>query len=139
MFSRNDPPQKPAAGKSVIQPETKATRSYIAAEVSIRGNVSCSGDLQFDGTIEGDLDCRDLTAGQGATIDGTVLVTKLSLNGKISGMVEAESVHLGPTAQMFGDITYGSLAIDEGATFEGSLNRRRTTADEKITVLRRPS
>lgn len=139
MFSRKDPPQKPATAKTTDRPDTKTTRSYIAAEVSIRGNVSCSGDLQFDGTIEGDLDCRDLTAGQGATIDGTVRVTRLSLNGKISGMVEAESVHLGPTAQMFGDITYRSLAIDEGATFEGSLNRRRTTADEKITVLRHPS
>ena len=89
--------------------------------------------------MEGDLDCRDLTAGQGAIIDGTVRVTKLSLNGQISGTVEADSVHLGPTARMFGDITYRSLAINEGATFEGSLNRRHTTVDEKVTVLRRPN
>ncbi len=139
MFSRNGPPQQPATGKSTGQPDTRTTRSYIAAEVSIQGNVSCSGDLQFEGTITGDLDCMDLTAGQGATINGTVRVTKLSLNGTISGFVEAESVHLGPTARMHGDIVYRSLSIDEGATFEGNLDRRRSATDDKVTVLRRPS
>ena len=150
MFSRNDPPQ-PQAGTG--QPDTTVTHSYIAAEVSIEGSLSCRGNLRFDGTIKGDLDCKDLTAGPHAIIDGTVHATRLSLNGKISGFVEAESVHLGPDAEMFGDIVYRSLSIDEGATFEGNLRRRSAATDDSatenpatenpatkhnITVLRRP-
>ncbi len=133
MFSRNDPSKPPTPE---TKPDVATKRSYIAAEVSIQGNVSCTGDLQLDGTIKGDLDCESLHTGPEAAIDGTVRVNKLLLNGTISGQIEAKSVQLGPSAQMHGDIVYESLAIDEGATFEGNLNRRRAPTDDKVTVLR---
>ena len=139
MFSRNEPPQQqPKAEKATPSPTSGVKYSYIGPDVSIDGNLSCAADLQFDGTINGDLDCRNLAVGDNAAIAGTVRVTSLSLNGSISGLVEAESVHLGAKAKLDGDIVYSSLAIDEGAMFEGNL-RRRTAAitDEKVTVLHR--
>ncbi len=137
MFSRNGPPQQPNLDKATDQSARTDKKSYIAADVSIKGDLSCAADLQFDGAITGDLDCRNLSAGQGAKIEGTVRVNNLTLYGAISGLVEAESVHLGNHAQMLGDIVYSSLAIDEGATFEGNL-RRRSPSTDKVTVLHRP-
>ncbi len=138
MFSRNDPPQPAKADKAKAPTPGPTKRSYIGPDVSIQGNLSCAADLQFDGTIDGDLDCLNLTVGDRATIVGKVRVTSLTLNGSISGFVDAQSVHLGANAKLDGDIAYNSLAIDEGAMFEGNLRRRSSAStDDKVTVLHR--
>ena len=138
MFSRNGTPPKHKVAK-VSGPATRTTAgSYIGPDVIIRGDLSCAADVKFDGTITGNLDCANLAVGPSGRIDGAVVVNSFELNGTLNGSVQADTVRLGPHAELTGDITYDTLGVDQGASFEGKLMRKRPTEDGKVTVLRRP-
>ena len=53
----------PATSSSIA---TNAAPSIISADLKITGNLASAGDLQIDGTVEGDITSRQVTIGQGA-------------------------------------------------------------------------
>ena len=61
-------PVNPAPAASM----TSGEPSVISADLKLIGNVHSAGDVQVDGTIEGDINSRSLTVGAGARIDGSI-------------------------------------------------------------------
>ena len=152
MFSKskiNEPVQKdPDAAKPAMPappgsaPEQKAPiakakppASLISADLHIVGNVKTTGDIQVEGTVEGDIRAHLLTIGESATINGEVIADDVIVNGRIVGRVRGLKVRLTATARVEGDIIHKTIAIESGAHFEGSVQRQ----EDPLTKASRPA
>ncbi len=147
MFSKskiNDPAHRPAetkqptsdtprgdAGRSeagqdkrTTAPKAKPPASVLSSDLHVAGNLRTTGDIQVEGTIEGDIRAHLLTIGEGATVKGEVIADDVVINGRIVGRVRGLKVRLTSTARVEGDIIHKTIAIESGAHFEGSVQRQ---------------
>ena len=104
--------------------------SIVSADLEIVGNLTTSGEVHLDGTIEGDVTCEKLMVGEKARVIGRVQANEVVIRGKIIGNVKAKNVELAKTAHVVGDIWHDTLAIDSGAFLEGHCRRND---DQTIT------
>ena len=144
MFSKskiNDPAAKPAEPETpsaatsapaatkqtdykASAPKAKPPASVLSADLHVTGNMKTTGDVQVEGTVEGDIRAHLLTIGESATIKGEVIADDVVINGRIVGRVRGLKVRLTSTARVEGDIIHKTIAIESGAHFEGSVQRQ---------------
>ncbi|MGB7317868.1 MAG: polymer-forming cytoskeletal protein [Planktotalea sp.] len=105
-------------------PKAKPPASMLSADLHITGNLKTTGDIQVEGTVEGDIRAHLLTIGETATIKGEVIADDVVVNGRIVGRVRGLKVRLTSTARVEGDIIHKTIAIESGAHFEGSVQRQ---------------
>lgn len=133
MFSRDSKPAGSAVS-SVEQPVRAAPRNsapaIISADLRVVGDMASAGDIQVDGEVEGDIQSRSLTVGEGAHVKGSISAETVRVCGTVTGQIKASTVTLDKTAKVMGDILNISLAIEPGAFFEG--NCRRLEAGTKV-------
>jgi cytoskeletal protein CcmA (bactofilin family) len=73
MFSKDT---KPAVSTPIatVTPEPsrqdtcRLTPSIISRDLKVKGDLICNGDIQIDGALEGDVQSRAITIGEGADI-----------------------------------------------------------------------
>ena len=137
MFSKskiNEPAQKAPEVSKSIEPEKpnstipvakpKPPASMLSQDLNIVGNIKTTGDIQVEGTVEGDIKAHLLTIGETATIKGEVVADDVVIDGRIIGRVRGLKVRLTSTARVEGDIIHKTIAIESGAHFEGSVQRQ---------------
>ena len=95
--------------------------SLISADVVIRGSIVSQGEVQFDGTLEGDLHAKGLVVGEGATIRGEVVAQSVRVCGTVEGSIRAMRVELATGSFVKGEVAHNALAIEVGARFEGNV------------------
>jgi cytoskeletal protein CcmA (bactofilin family) len=105
-------------------PKAKPPASVLSSDLVIKGNLKTTGDIQIEGTVEGDIRAHLLTVGEGATVKGEVMADDVVVNGRVVGRVRGLKVRLTSTARVEGDIIHKTIAIESGAHFEGSVQRR---------------
>ena len=105
-------------------PKAKPPASILSSDLHVTGNMKTTGDIQVEGTVEGDIRAHLLTVGEGATIKGEVVADDVVVNGRIVGRVRGLKVRLTSTARVEGDIIHKTIAIESGAHFEGSVQRQ---------------
>ncbi|WP_417742362.1 bactofilin family protein [Salipiger sp.] len=110
--------------KPAAQPKAKPPASVLSSDLHITGNLKTTGDIQVEGTVEGDIRAHLLTIGESATIKGEVVADDVVINGRIVGRVRGLKVRLTATARVEGDIIHKTIAIESGAHFEGSVQRQ---------------
>ncbi|MFN3075283.1 MAG: polymer-forming cytoskeletal protein [Alphaproteobacteria bacterium] len=93
--------------------------SIVSADMRIVGNVTSSGEIQIDGSVEGDIRCVTLIIGVSGSIQGEVDADVARIHGGMSGQLRAKSVFLASSARMIGNVTHQSLAIEPGAVMNG--------------------
>ncbi len=107
-------------------PPPAGVPSIISADLKIVGDLNSGGDLQIDGTVEGDITSRSLTIGEGAVVRGVLMAETVRIYGSVIGEVRANSVILSATAKVSGDISHQSLVMEAGADLIGKLSRLDT-------------
>lgn len=105
-------------------PKAKPPASVLSSDLHVTGNMKTTGDIQVEGTVEGDIRAHLLTIGETATIKGEVVADDVVVNGRIVGRVRGLKVRLTSTARVEGDIIHKTIAIESGAHFEGSVQRQ---------------
>ena len=118
------PPRQPAGEFKPSTPKPKPPASVLSSDLHITGNLKTTGDIQVEGTVEGDIRAHLLTVGESATIKGEVVADDVVVNGRIVGRVRGLKVRLTATARVEGDIIHKTIAIESGAHFEGSVQRQ---------------
>lgn len=107
--------------------DTQASRnvgdSTIGEDLRITGNVSSKGEIHLDGEVHGDVSCVALVLGDSATLEGNVTAEDVVIRGHLIGSVKALRVTLQATSHVEGDIYHQSLALEQGAYFEGRSRR----------------
>ena len=107
-----------------FQAKPKPSPSLLSSDLTVRGNVTTSGDIQIEGSIEGDVRCHLLTVGESATIKGEIAADDVVVNGRVIGRLRGLKVRLTATARVEGDIVHKTIAIESGAHFEGTVQRQ---------------
>ncbi len=105
-------------------PKAKPAASVLSSDLTVVGNLKTSGDIQIEGTVEGDIRAHLLTVGESATIRGEIVADDIVVNGRVIGRVRGLKVRLTSTARVEGDIIHKTIAIESGAHFEGSVQRQ---------------
>jgi cytoskeletal protein CcmA (bactofilin family) len=100
-----------------------ATPSIISPDLKIKGDLICNGDIQIDGTIEGDVVSRSITVGEGADVRGAISGEAVRICGSVNGQIKGTTVTLAKTAKVIGDVMHQTLSIEPGAFFEGQCRR----------------
>lgn len=118
------PGKSSEAPSGSFQAKPKASPSLLSSDLTIKGNVLTSGDIQIEGTIEGDVRAHLLTVGETATIKGEISADDVVVNGRVIGRLRGLKVRLTSTAKVEGDIVHKNIAIESGAHFEGSVQRQ---------------
>ncbi|MFT6913530.1 MAG: cytoskeletal protein CcmA (bactofilin family) [Paracoccaceae bacterium] len=123
-------PDTPTSGvKNPLDPKSSAPKakppaSMLSSDLTVVGNLKTTGDIQVEGTVEGDVRAHLLTVGEGATVKGEIVADDVVVNGRIVGRVRGLKVRLTSTARVEGDIIHKTIAIESGAHFEGSVQRQ---------------
>ena len=115
---------KPSGDMKSTTPKAKPPASVLSSDLTITGNLKTTGDIQVEGTVEGDIRAHLLTVGEGATVRGECMADDVVVNGRIVGRVRGLKVRLTSTARVEGDIIHKTIAIESGAHFEGSVQRQ---------------
>ncbi|MFV0334362.1 MAG: polymer-forming cytoskeletal protein [Tropicimonas sp.] len=121
-------------------PKAKPPASILSSDLTVTGNLRTTGDIQVEGTVEGDIRAHLLTIGENATIRGECVADDVVINGHIAGRVRGLKVRLTSTAKVEGDIIHKTIAIESGAHFEGSVQRQDDPLSNggKRTVISQP-
>ena len=113
-------PAPAASSKRSSSMKTAGVPSIISADVVMRGNINSSGEIQFDGSLEGDIKASSLIIGEKAAVKGEIVCESVTVRGRVEGGIRAKSVSLASTAHIQGDILHSSLSVESGAHFEGN-------------------
>lgn len=116
--------QKPNMDYAPTTSKAKPPASILSADLTVVGNLRTTGDIQVEGTIEGDIRAHLLTVGEGATIKGEIVADDIVVNGRVVGRVRGLKVRLTSSARVEGDIIHKTIAIESGAHFEGTVQRQ---------------
>jgi len=157
MFSKsriNEPGPKAGEGDKPKAPEAPVTKpsmdftpttkgkagvSILSSDLTVVGNLRTSGDIQVEGTVEGDIRAHLLTVGESATIRGEIVADDIVVNGRVIGKVRGLKVRLTSSARVEGDIIHKTIAIESGAHFEGSVQRQEDPLATGRTALPPPT
>lgn len=137
MFSRNS---KGSVSAVDSRPVVKSSPpSIISADLRIFGDLNSDGEIQVDGTVDGDIRTKVLLVGEGAHIKGEIVAETVHVHGAVSGQIKSHTVNLAKTAHVVGDILHEDLSIETGAFLEGHCKRmteKKESGEEgKINVL----
>ena len=139
MFSKsriNEPGPKTAPeAEKTKAPETKTAApvpstkpkppaSVLSSDLTVKGNMKTTGDVQIEGHLEGDIRAHLLTVGEGAVVKGEIIADDVIVNGRVVGRVRGLKVRLTSSARVEGDIIHKTIAIESGAHFEGTVQRQ---------------
>jgi len=101
--------------------------TLIGVNTNITGDISFSGGLRIDGHITGNIIAADdehstLVLSDEGRIEGEIKVANIVINGTVTGPIHARGyLELQAKAKVYGDIHYGSLEIQLGASVEGKM------------------
>ena len=101
----------------------------LKKEIKIIGKISSKGALQLDGVLEGEITASKLVIEKSAKVIGSVTSEDLVIKGRIIGPVFGKKVRFGSSARVEGDTFHETIAIEDGAYYEGSIRRHAGDAD----------
>lgn len=114
-----------------VQPAPVVPAAPVKAKGStlvIKGDLSASEDLAFEGRIEGTVSLPDhvLTIGTGAVVAAEITARVVVLQGTLTGNVNAfERMEIKSSGTMQGDLISPKVQMADGATFCGRLETRK--------------
>ena len=116
----------------IIEPikEIKPSSALIIGEgATINGTIKENNEISIQGTVEGDIECKDLMVGKSGTLKGKIKTENLSVEGNIEGELTVQGLlKLMSSGTVSGKISYGSLQIHEGGKLMGELDHKDKNA-----------
>mgnify|MGYP000356763499 FL=1 len=136
MFSKGKKEMDTGVGTAVSA--KPSAPSIISTDMKIVGDIVSEGEIQVDGTVEGDIRSKTLLIGEPADVTGEIVADVIHVFGTIHGQIKGISVSLAKTAHVVGDILHDNLSIEKGAFLEGHCKRmpRRKEGNERISLVR---
>jgi cytoskeletal protein CcmA (bactofilin family) len=129
MFSRTKANGK-GSGMAILS-SGKGMPSIVSADFRVVGNVTCEGDIQLDGSVDGNVKAKSLTIGTSGAVRGEVKADKVQIQGSVTGPIRARTVEITKTAKVAGDVFYESLTVETGAVIDGACKRWDADKAEK--------
>lgn len=120
-------PVQPTAAAPPVQPlggrASQSSSSVIGTDLTIVGNLESKGEIHIEGTVQGDVNASRIVVGSAARITGSLVADDIVVQGTVMGSLRGIRVTLQSASKVEGDIFHQSLAIEQGAYFEGKSRR----------------
>jgi len=104
-------------------PNERSAPSVIGPDLTINGNLFSKGEMQIDGEVQGDIRGTNIIIGERARITGMIIADEAVIRGEVMGSIRSKRVMLQAQSRVEGDIYHQTLAIEQGAYFEGKSRR----------------
>jgi cytoskeletal protein CcmA (bactofilin family) len=101
----------------------RAGPSIITEDVVIEGNLISGGELQIDGTVNGDVRAHSVVVDAQGVIHGEVVADEVLVRGRIIGPIRGVHVHVYAGGHIEGDVINETISIDNGAYVDGAIRR----------------
>jgi cytoskeletal protein CcmA (bactofilin family) len=106
--------------------------------MQLEGDLRTSGSIDVAGLVNGNIFVSEITVAETGSIRGAIEAATVEINGHLEGKISADSVIVGKTAVIKGDIFFkNSLKTEEGADIEGyikRINNGKSSSEEDITI-----
>ena len=113
-------------------------RSLVGETLQLEGDLRSSGAIDVAGLVNGNVFVSDIVITETGSIRGSLEATNAEINGHIEGKVTADSVIIGKTAVIKGDIFFkNTLKTEEGADIDGYIkrvNNGKSNSEEDIAI-----
>ena len=113
-------------------------RSYVGETLQLEGDLRTSGSLDIAGLITGNVYVSEVTITETGSVRGSVEASKIEINGHIQGKIIADSIIIGRSAVIKGDIFFkDTLKTEEGADIDGYIkrvNNGKASTEEDIAI-----
>lgn len=102
-------------------PSPSGGTSLIAAGTTLKGDISSSGDIRIDGTLQGNIHCTaKVVIGANGVVEGDVSGQQADIMGKVVGTISVKDLlQLKGSSQVKGNLYAGKLQIEPSASFNG--------------------
>jgi cytoskeletal protein CcmA (bactofilin family) len=119
--------------KSVAQ--TNSAINVIGEGTIIEGNLSSSGDLRIDGTVQGNVSTTSkCVLGISGKIVGNINAKSCDLSGVVNGnLIVSELLLLKSSGKVHGDIKTDKIVVEIGGEFNGSCTMGNALSNAKST------
>jgi cytoskeletal protein CcmA (bactofilin family) len=110
---------------SLLLPTNERFDTLIGKTSEIYGRMVVGESLRIDGTVVGNIESEEnskvtVAIGEDGEVVGDIFAYRVMIAGKVEGNIYAtERVEFHQTAQVRGDVTYGSIGIEHGARVIG--------------------
>ena len=108
--------------------------SLLGKEIKVIGKITSKGALRLEGVLEGEIKASKLVIEKSAKVVGSVTSEDLVIKGRIIGPVFGKKVRFGSSARVEGDTFHETIAIEDGAYYEGSIRRYNSDSDTPKTL-----
>ena len=101
---------------------------HLTISHTIRGEISGREDLYVDGEIEGKVHLEDakIVIGPNGRLNADVEAREILVLGKVKGNLHGrDSVTIGRTGHVIGDVVTRYISVEDGAQVQGSLDVTR--------------
>jgi cytoskeletal protein CcmA (bactofilin family) len=125
---------RPAATPAPARSGDKPVPSVIGPDLTILGNLVSKGEVHVEGEVQGDMHASHIMVGEKAKVTGSIVAEEVVVRGHVMGSIRGRRVSLQSTSHVDGDIYHQTLAIEQGAFFEGKSRR----AEDPTAGISRP-
>ena len=122
LFKKSRNRKKEKQAKSASVRGGRAGPSIITSDVVIEGNLLTSGELQVDGTINGNIRARAVVIDVQGVVHGEVAAEDVFVRGRIIGPIRGVNVTIVAGGHIEGDVINENLAIENGAYVDGKIH-----------------
>ena len=113
-------------------------RSYVGETMQLEGDLRTSGSIDVAGLINGSIFVSEMTVAETGSIRGSIEAATIEINGHVEGKISADTIIIGKTAVIKGDIFFkNTLKTEEGADIDGYIKRAnngKSDNEEDITI-----
>ena len=128
--------------KTLRSSETKklnhSGRSHIGETLQLEGDLRSSGAVDVSGLINGNVFVSDMIVTDTGSVRGSIEAASIEINGHIEGKITADTVIVGKSAVIKGDIFFkNTLKTEEGADIDGYIkrvNNGKSNSEEDIAI-----
>ena len=117
------PPMLSNALSSGSSAGVSGAASVIGTDLNVIGNLQSKGEIQIEGQVQGDVLASRIVIGPNAKITGGLVADDIVVQGTVQGSIRGLRVTLQSNSKVEGDVFHQSLAIEQGAYFEGKSRR----------------
>jgi cytoskeletal protein CcmA (bactofilin family) len=118
---------------SAVDSMPDPSRLYIGEGVTIKGEISVPDTLVVCGSVEGDVSVGNLVVGETGVIKGRIIVAQnAEISGKVFEKLDVKCLMvLRSTSRVDGNVSYGMLQIEQGATIAGGISSTEYRPEQK--------
>ena len=113
-------------------------RSYVGETMQLEGDLRTSGSIDIAGLVNGNIFVAEMTIVETGSIRGSIEASTIEINGHVEGKISADTVIVGKTAVIKGDIFFkNTLKTEEGADIDGYIKRTnngKLNSEEDIAI-----